>query len=337
MNQDNLLKELFNPMVDAAPTKAIISTVTSTGRVDHSLTHTINLQSLYEGIEIDDITDTEIKRNGFTYIEFGQKNELTRCKGYHKKFFVAHKIRTEGKRFDKQITLVLRLYCPNDLTYLYQNVKVFYNGNVQMTGLKSIEQGQRVLQYLADTLNSLDVNKNGQYVPCNYKIQLINTDFKFNFDVDRRSLSNILLKEEEITESNIYRLYHIFEPSIYPGVKISYYWNERVPKEKRDGKCRCPTQCIKKGHGCGIHDCKKVTIIVFQSGKTIITGAQTMEQVDDAYTYITAFIKKNEHIVKKSTNNQLLCPPLKTRKTTKKIEHRKKFKIPDTYKYEGPC
>ena len=57
--------------------------------------------------------------------------------------------------------------------------------------------------------------------------------------------------------------------------------------------CHCSKQCKGKGLGIQMNDCKKVTISVFQSGNVIITGARTMEQVNDAYSTINKIFKNN--------------------------------------------
>ena len=40
-------------------------------------------------------------------------------------------------------------------------------------------------------------------------------------------------------------------------------------------------------------ECKKITIAVFRSGKIIITGARSMEQINDAYNFVNGLLKKN--------------------------------------------
>ena len=39
--------------------------------------------------------------------------------------------------------------------------------------------------------------------------------------------------------------------------------------------------------------CKKITISIFQSGNIIITGARSLEQINDAYSFINKVLKKD--------------------------------------------
>ena len=52
------------------------------------------------------------------------------------------------------------------------------------------------------------------------------------------------------------------------------------------GKCVCKKKCIGKGDGLSMNNCKKITISTFQSGKVIVTGARSREQLNAAYNFI---------------------------------------------------
>ena len=63
---------------------------------------------------------------------------------------------------------------------------------------------------------------NGYFEPENidiikYDITMINSDFKLNFNVDRDKLYDLI--------RNDIKMRCVFDDSIYPGVKIYYYWN----------------------------------------------------------------------------------------------------------------
>jgi len=300
----NANAEKSPPIVRPTETPLTISTITATGSVGCN----INMASLYYNLTIDDVCDRSIKHDGFTYIEWGQKGKETLCKGLHKKMTIKHKRVKEGKRFDKQITVILRRYEPSTFTFQYQNLKIFYNGMIQMTGLKSVEQGMWVLQYMIDTLRDIKMHKDPQiygddlslslyepYIltPHDYSIRLINSNFCLGYAVNRRVLCNYL---------NTNGIYNVFEASRYPGVKIPFYWREG--KASQDGFCACDGQrCTKRSKGFpkdmdGV-ECHKITIIVFQSGSIIITGGQSMEQIKDAYTFITSTFAKIKDTVKK--------------------------------------
>ena len=121
-----------------------------------------------------------------------------------------------------------------------------------------------------------------------FYVVLINTDFKTGFKIKRPVLHKLLI--------NDYGLFAKYEPCIYPGVDTKYYWNNEYIK---DGVCHCTKKCNGKGYGKGNGDCKKITIASFQSGSVIITGARTMEQVNDAYTFINKIFEKNYSKIRK--------------------------------------
>jgi hypothetical protein len=251
----------------------------------------------------------------------------------------------------------------------YVNVKVFKNGNIQMTGLKEVDQGIRVIEFVSEqierikkidpsviapdpvTLESQAENKEpinntnhdnnyniddvlnhhgtgleigkigsihseatsnhdedalnhhgtglkggevafGNRRGPSYKIRLINSDFRMGLEIKRDKLNKVMQQCYDVRSS--------FEPCIYPGVKIQFFWNADKA-ENVDGKCLCPagTRCNGKGCGQGVGNCKKITIAVFQSGCIIITGALTTEQIDDAYIFICGVVEKHRSEIEK--------------------------------------
>jgi len=135
---DELKQNNCDENENAYPTPYVLSTITATGSIGCH----VDLNAFYDFVTVDDIMDQELKKDGYTYIEWGRKNETTFCKGFHKKMLVNHKTKEEGKRFDKQTSVILRKYDAKKETYTYQNLKIFFNGSVQMTGLKTVEQGK---------------------------------------------------------------------------------------------------------------------------------------------------------------------------------------------------
>jgi len=319
------------------PTPYVLSTITATGSIGCH----IDLKSFYYFIEVDDITDESIKRHGYTYIEWGRKNDRTFCKGFHKKMMVHHKTKQEGKRFDKQITLVLRKYEADKDGYLYQNLKVFFNGSIQITGLKSVEQGPWALQFVLDTVRKMqevkpeavtnytadDFGENAMKVH-DYKIQLINTDFRLGYDVNRRIL------DQKLSE---YGLYHVFEAGHYPGVKISFYWSPTKASHEQNGICTCPDQTCMRRTKTTLADadsCRKVTVIVFQSGSVIITGAMSIEQVNDAYNKMVHIFREIEGDIKKTTIRRTVSKKY-PKFSYDSLNIKRKIRMPKNYVHEN--
>ena len=82
-----------------------------------------------------------------------------------------------------------------------------------------------------------------------------------------------------------------FDPSTYPGVKIEYWWNNA--NNIRDASTHYDIRNAKSKSNIkdGI---KKITIAVFESGSILITGAITIDQVDETYKFICDIIEKNK-------------------------------------------
>lgn len=292
-----------------------ISTITATGGV---CAH-VDLDVLFANIIVESPThfpDSHAQYE-FKYIEYGRKNEETLTKGINEKKKVRRRKEVK-KRFDNQATLILYItdnmtdsvgFLPNkDRFSSKANMKVFKNGNVQITGLKSINAGRYVVDALIlelkriATLDPTVVSCVDDLKSINYCIRLINSDFTTGIDINRDKIYRILQHE--------YNVFASFEPCIYPAVKIQYYWRHGAPIH---GCCNCPIPCFtrepKKSIEPDYSRCKKITIAVFQSGCIIITGAQSYEQVDDAYEFIVQTLKAEVDRVKKMPN---LCAPKTT-------------------------
>ena len=314
-----------------APTKYKVSTITATG----SINSLIDLGSFYQET---DIVPYDSNESGFIYIEFGIRKAETVFRGFNKKLISPKRKKKQSKRFDNQVTVILRTQLPgmSDGTFAFVNVKVFKNGNVQMTGVKHIDQGQDVIDKVIEQVNKI----HGRGIPIamtfhtiassNYKICLINSDFRMGLDIRRDKLNTIVQKE--------YKMYSSFEPCIYPGVKIQYCWTSDCGNG--DGICNCTCDCPGKGTGRGDGQCKKITIAVFQSGCIIITGAQSYIQIDDAYKFICKVVEKHRTEVQRImpmpvpmlASASVSGKTSKTPKTPKTPKTCKTCKIPKTPK-----
>ena len=285
-------------MTDIFPTPYRISTITATGCVGTA----INLDVLYNCLQVQSQYKEEEEEDGIVYVEYGKKKSETIFKGFSKKYAVNRRKIKPTKRFDNQVTIVYRNTENSNL-----NIKTFRNGNVQITGIKSIDQGSNVvdkmieiLQRIHDTLDPSVIENVNDLKNTNYKIRLINTDYKVGFGIRRDILHRILQHEC----GNICD----FEPVIYPGVKLHYFYN--TARSKKDGLCVCSKKCndLKGGEGCGDSNCKKITIAIFQSGCIIITGSQSKDQIDECYEFINDILYRNKDRIEKKNLLPLLKP-----------------------------
>jgi hypothetical protein len=174
-------------------------------------------------------------------------------------------------------------------------VKICNNGTFHMTGVQDNEHGKLAAFYIIKILKNLSKNLDDNIEsPLEYKyfdkikvtkpqIALINTNFYTHFPINRQELDKIL---QELG------YYSNYENSTYPGVNIKYVsnieCNHTEHKKNKKGKF---LNC----------DCETITILTFQSGNVIITGAKTMNQINDAYKFINNVFKENfNKIVEKS-------------------------------------
>lgn len=262
------------------------------------------------------------------------------------------------EHFYNSCTIILK----PDLERRPVNIKLFCNGQITITGGLQNKDGMdavnRLLGYLRndnknflnneelddETYERFTKNKkcgdkvNGYLEPENieiikYDITMINSDFKLNFNVDRDKLY-------ELIRSDI-KMRCVFDDSIYPGVKIYYYWN--LFNKDNNGICQCSNKkkCNGKGNGLGDNKCKKVTVVVFQSGSVMITGANSDHQIQHVHKDILKIINDNyTKIIKFSIKDHImLCddePPdesyieeekeVKKKKSVKKVKGKKKVK-----------
>ena len=148
-----------------------------------------------------------------------------------------------------------------------------------------------LLSYLMESCTSKPIFES---VPILQKeqVQLVNTDFSIGAKVRRDVLHRIL--------SDNYRLHSSYESAIYQGVKTKYFYNAERPVGHPAGICPCSKLCKGTGDGSKIGECKKITISPFQTGQVIITGARTMEQINEGYEFIKeVFTKHAESILRK--------------------------------------
>ena len=293
-----------------------ISTITAIAKIN-SL---INLEELYKIIKIDDKqtlyydNDDLVSKNilnNISFIEYGKTKDVSNSKGINPKQDKKNRYKKKKKkmkRFDNQLTLIVNIN--NNII----NMKIFKNGRIQMTGLKDIDNGPKAIEIIMKVIKDLSIIKNSNIFNLienddestdvintdvintelkydDYKICLINSDFRFNHKVKRNKLYEFIVNNTELVCS--------YEPCIYPGVKLQYFYNKKL-----DGICRCSdVYCSNKNKNS---TCVKITIAVFESGCTIITGAKSLKQVNAAYTFIKNLLSSNISHFKKIDIEHLL-------------------------------
>ena len=252
-----------------------ISTVTACANAPGVV---IDLMKVYDHINISDIV---------RYVELGNTN-----KGYAEKNQKKKRKNKPNKQFFNQLTLIV--YC--NIYKKIVNIKIFLSGAIQLTGLKSRLGALNMIKFCEDYINSISASNPGDKVLkfkdeqklIRYsapKIVLINSDFTL-FSNPKHCINRTELYKIIVNDTKVYASY---EPCIYPGVNIKYYYNKCNKLE--DGICYCKDKCL--GKDKTPYDCKRVTIVVFQSSKVIITGANSHAQLMMAFIWIKKLVFKH--------------------------------------------
>ena len=249
-----------------------VSTITCNANIGNDID--IDLSILYEHI-----TPSE-ENNNIIWIQNLRDNSQFTKGTYPKKIRKSKKKNKKKNRFDNQITIIFKI----NINYM-PNIKIFKNGNIQLTGIKNTNDTEYIAYHIINKIKdiynnidkNIDKNNNNDFISSleysNFKIRMINTDFKTytddkfknKFIIRRKELHNILISKKYNNKSS-------FQPGIYQGVKLEYYYNKN-----NDGKCICEFHSFNKKNIST--DCKKVTVAIFESGSVLITGGITFEQV----------------------------------------------------------
>jgi TATA-box binding protein (TBP) (component of TFIID and TFIIIB) len=259
-----------------------ISTITTTGHVGTI----IHLEALFVQIPIMEYWDLT---DGILKMEYKGDIKGTSFKD------IMLKAKDTKKSFFNQATLVVRREV-SPMNWKEINVKLFRNGGIQMTGVRSLGMSGDTLRWLVDFLQThCTAQPVFAITPTIHKeqVQLINTDFSVGAKLRRDVLHSVL--------SETYRLNSSYESAIYQGVKTKYFYNAQRPKDAAPGLCPCTKLCKGTGDGYTIENCKKITISPFQTGQVIITGARTMDQINEAYDFIKGVFTKHADSVMRKT------------------------------------
>lgn len=190
--------------------------------------------------------------------------------------------------FYNQITVVIRIdqgpikdY--NDILKI--NMKLFKNGSVQMSGCKNIKYINIALNKLIARLKEVKatfednkivekvfIEEIDKITVKNFKIDMINSNYQVNIQVDRDKLYNLLQKK---------KIKSTYEPCIRACVIIKHVPVNENPEQK------------------------EVSIFVFQKGNIIITGARSRDHIMTSYNYMNDILTTHrDEIIKKDEKEE---------------------------------
>lgn len=274
-----------------------VSTITCNANIGKDIN--IDLSLLFSNILIKTIEEDY----SFIWIQY-LKDEADCYRGvYPKKKRKSKKDVTKKNKFDNQVTVIYKV-CDNYLP----NIKIFKNGNIQLTGIRKYEDTNLIVSSIIEDIKRIYAFNSNILLKCdisnlafsNFKVRMINTDFKVfineelteNYHIRRNLLHKLLISDKYNNKCS-------FQPGVYQGVKLEFFWNSI--NKINNGKCNCDVHCFGKGSGLGLGNCKKVTIAIFESGSILITGGISFDQVNDTYKYICDVLIENENIIRRPT------------------------------------
>ena len=263
-----------NNEIKNLPNGLSISTMCSSAKLN-SLINTLNIEK-YLQLDQDDIVCVKLNNDKQrTLIQTKTKNKRSKKKG-----------KTDFSFFN-QITVVIRVFQGPVKDWDEEpkiNLKLFKNGSIQMSGCKSLEYVNIVLNKLLVRIKQIKakiednkiqeikfVENNTDLAITSYKIDMINSNYKVNMQIDRTKLYNLLLKK---------KIKASFEPCIRACVIIKY-----TPLENNDEE-------------------KEISIFVFQKGNIIITGARTKNHILSASKYINNILLTHHNEISKKDDKE---------------------------------
>ena len=155
----------------------------------------------------------------------------------------------------------------NQLTFWYKDctkksVKLFINGNVHVTGCRSLEEYSKLMKHVCGFMDYLFPESPKKCRVQDIDIQMVNTNFSVGRGLDLSRLKRILLDQGMCAT---------YDREVYPGLNL------KVPTSAN----------------------REASVLVFISGNIIITGVRHFYEVYEAYKFITESICNTAHMITK--------------------------------------
>jgi TATA-box binding protein (TBP) (component of TFIID and TFIIIB) len=257
MNWNNYeFKEYINVKdlsIKGLPDNLTITTMCATAKIGTI----ININNIYNLIELSNTDIITVKRDADTFrtlsseLLLKKKNKTKKITHFFNQISVIVKIDNDDKNV-------------NDCRKI--NVKLFKNGSLQLSGCKLVSDINIVFNKLIHRLTTGDIefveNKNAIRI-YDFKIDMINSNYKIVFNINRKKLYEILLN------NNITCTY---EPCIRACVSVKYLVNDT--------------------------DNKPISIFIFEKGNIIITGSKNAHHIISSFNYINTLLTKYQNQIK---------------------------------------
>ena len=150
-----------------------------------------------------------------------------------------------------------------------KSIKLFPNGSIQVAGCADLFDCRRILKQLSFILMVV-LGKEVKVPVDEVSVKMINTNFSLNSSVN---LLKIIAKLSKLPGFKV-----TFDPDRYSAVKVKF-----VPR---------PGQ-------------KQVTASIFSTGKIIVTGAQTLDEIAEAYAILNQNLRDPAILIKPAAQPEL--------------------------------
>ena len=156
-----------------------------------------------------------------------------------------------------------------------KSIKLFPNGSIQVAGCADLFDCRRILKQLSFILMVV-LGKEVKVPVDEVSVKMINTNFSLNSSVNLLKIIAKLSKPAQDSASPSFKV--TFDPDRYSAVKVKF-----VPR---------PGQ-------------KQVTASIFSTGKIIVTGAQTLDEIAEAYSILNQNLRDPAILIKPSAQPEL--------------------------------
>lgn len=156
----------------------------------------------------------------------------------------------------------------NQLTFWYKDgtkksVKIFINGNVHVTGCRSLKEYVGLVYRICNFMDVLFPGDGANRCHAtDIELQMVNTNFSINMGLDLSKLKRILLDKGMCAT---------YDREVYPGLNL------KVPTSPG----------------------REASVLIFISGNIIITGVKSFMEVYEAYKFITETVASSAHDISK--------------------------------------
>jgi TATA-box binding protein (TBP) (component of TFIID and TFIIIB) len=160
-----------------------------------------------------------------------------------------------------------------------KSIKLFPNGSIQVAGCADLFDCRRILKQLSFILMVV-LGKDAVVPVDEVSVKMINTNFSLNSSVNLLKIIGKLSKVQAGPGANgtpsPFKV--TFDPDRYSAVKVKF-----VPREGQ----------------------KQVTASIFSTGKIIVTGAQTLDEIAESYAILNQNLRDPAILIKPSPQPEL--------------------------------